>query len=55
MKKCLSSKSFQKVFFLGTKMSPLIQFMLGHLALGCHGTAGRFADFHCSDYISQKT
>ena len=23
-------------------------------ALGCHGTAGRFADFHCSDYISQK-
>ena len=27
----------------------------GPSALGCHGTAGRFADFHCSDYISQKT
>ena len=26
----------------------------GPSALGCHGTAGRFADFHCSDHISQK-
>ena len=25
------------------------------LDLHTHGTAGRFADFHCSDYISQKT